>query len=33
MRFPGVHIAGGKSDLSEAIKLIHVLLADVSSFA
>ena len=32
LRFPGVAIAGGKSDLSEAFKLVHVLLADVPSF-
>ena len=31
-RFPGVAIGGGKSDLSEAFKLMHVLLADVPAF-
>ena len=32
LRYPGVDIVGGKSDLSEAFKLVHVLLADVPSF-
>ena len=33
LRYPGVDIAGGKSDLAEAFKLVHILIADVPSFS